>query len=1221
MKPAITLSVTLTGSNRSPAMLSHSASSTPVSHTSSSRRVTVGYLTANIHIGSGRSLWSEVVRAAEACGANLICFPGGGLRAASHFEAQRNVIYDLVDPRRLDGLISWSSTVGGSLPSEEVQAFHRRYQPLPLVSLAQLMDDATTVLLDSYEGMRAAIIHLIEVHGYRRLAFIRGPESHYYAQERYRAYTTVLREYDIPFVPELVTQPLQWEAGAEAVRLLLDERRLRPSADFQAIVAVSDLLALGALKTLQARGFQVPGEIALVGFNDSLEGRLASPPLTSVALPFDGQGTRAVEMLLAQLAGETTPAQVVLPSRLVVRQSCGCPSAAVEQAATGLVPATPLDFPEAFAAFRDSALAEASAALGPTAPLAQPLLEAFQADLSAAPPGCFLPTLEKILEKVVAQEGDLTAWHGAISALRRRALPFLAPSARALAEDLFGQARVVIGEAALRAQTYRQWQAERQADLMREIGQALITTFDVDKLAEVLADNLPRLGIASCYLALYEQPGVSFEYSRLVLAYTEQGRAPLEPGGQRFISCLLAPDGLLPQNRRYSLVVEPLFFREAQIGFALFEIGPRDSGLYEVLRGYLSSALKGALLFHDALQARLAAEKADQIKTRLLANVGHELRTPLNIIVGCTQNALGSPQPYGLAPTPALVADLQHIQHSAEHQLRIINDLLDLSRAEIDELDLCLELLDPQPLLAEAFHSLADVAHAEPAADSAAPPVTWQMKLPERLPLIQADPVRLSQILLNLLSNARKFTVSGHICLGAEVAPPRLHVWVEDTGPGISPEQQEYIFEPFVTAERNQRASGGIGLGLSITRHLVSLHGGTLTLESQPGQGSCFHLYLPLPSLSDDPHPAASNPEPVLLLISTSDPPAPEIVELSQHQGLAIHRVRATEDWETALAKVQPAAVAWDLANASPADWAMVRRFRNQPRLQQAPFILYGQTSGGLKGEVALTMGLTSFVVKTAGGQPLLEAINAAGPAATGPVLIVDDEADVRAAHQALVTAGLPGYAIRTAENGEAALAIMAAETPSLVVLDLMMPGLEGTEVLDRMRADPRLRQVPVVILSSKVLSLQDVKRLERYAQVTFQSKGVLSQAETIAALNRALFGTDTLPQHTSGLVKRAVAYLHQNYTRPISRWEIAEAIGVSEDYLSRVFSRELGLSPWDYLNRYRVSQAKELLRNTDESIRAIAWQAGFKDQAYFSRVFRKLTGLSPQAFRETSNS
>jgi transcriptional regulator GlxA family with amidase domain len=151
------------------------------------------------------------------------------------------------------------------------------------------------------------------------------------------------------------------------------------------------------------------------------------------------------------------------------------------------------------------------------------------------------------------------------------------------------------------------------------------------------------------------------------------------------------------------------------------------------------------------------------------------------------------------------------------------------------------------------------------------------------------------------------------------------------------------------------------------------------------------------------------------------------------------------------------------------------------------------------------------------------------------------------------------------------------------------------------------------------MLSLDDVRRIENHTRVTLQSKGIWSDEETITALNRAIFGTDNLPAHTSALVKQAIAYLHQNYTRPVSRWEIAEAVGVSEDYLSRVFNRELNISPWDYLNRYRVLQSRQLLMNTTEAIGSIARQVGFKDQAYFSRVFHKVTGTSPQAFRDSS--
>jgi len=207
---------------------------------------------------------------------------------------------------------------------------------------------------------------------------------------------------------------------------------------------------------------------------------------------------------------------------------------------------------------------------------------------------------------------------------------------------------------------------------------------------------------------------------------------------------------------------------------------------------------------------------------------------------------------------------------------------------------------------------------------------------------------------------------------------------------------------------------------------------------------------------------------------------------------------------------------------------------------------------------------------------------------------------------------------VRVAENGATALAVMTQETPSLVVLDLMMPGMDGFEVLDWMRAEPRTRGVPVLILSNRQLTLEDVRRLERHARVTLQSKGILSDDEIATALHQSLFGK-ALPAQTGALVKRTLAYFHQHYAQPLSRAEIARAIGVNGNYLSEIFRQELGLSPWEYLNRYRIKKAKDLLDHTDKSVTAIAFEVGFNDPAYFNRVFRKIVGMSPGQYRKFS--
>lgn len=1176
-------------------------------------RPTIGFLSANVHIGASRVLWPGVLDAAQAGNLNLICYPGGRLQATEEFEAERNLIYHLIDTAQFDGLVSWTSALAGTVTPEEVVAFHQRYRPLPVVTLALPLDYGLTVSINGDQGMRDLVFHLVDVHNYQRVALIRGPEGHPYATERYHAFLNALTERGLLPDPALITPPMSWEKGSQAMHVLLDERRLQPGVDFQAVVAASDLQAIGALTMMAERGIRVPTDVAVAGFNDIEEGRLVRPPLTSVSLPFYDQGRRAVEILLATLAGEEASDHLILDSRLLVRQSCGCPSRSVTLAATDRAIGEVRDPKIALRQAQEQLvpqIARVISSRGVATTWAKQLLNAFYSEVNGRSQGQFQTTLNGMLQHGILDGDETAAWQGAISVLRRELLPALDGRAQLRAEDLLGQARVVIGEAVQRAQIARQLQAEQQNRVLRDIGQALITAFDVDKLAGVLTERLPDLGIASCYLALYDNPAAPLEWSRLVLAYDERGRADLGEMGRRFPSRQLIPPELLPA-RRASLLVEPLHFQAEPLGFVVFEVGPRDGDIYEVLRGHISSALRGALLFREAHEARLAAERADQIKTRLLANVSHELRTPLNIIVGHTQRLLGQ-------PPPGLTKDLEHIQHSAEHQLRIINDLLDLSRAEINALDLYPALLDPRTLIEEAFAALAKDA---PASGD----VAWQLKLPESLPPIEADPVRLRQILLNLLSNAAKFTGRGEITLGAEVARPHLHLWVADTGVGIPPDLVERIFEPFVSSEQTQRHAGGIGLGLSITQHLVALHGGLITLESQPGQGTTFHIYLPLPEPGQwrgqetghgDESLDRSLVTPggaILWLVSQKEPPPAEIVTFSQNQRLSIVALKPQDELETMLAKGAPAVVAWDMAGAAAGDWLLVRRLHNHPQLSQVPFILYQQEASG-----EITAGLTSLTVKTAGSQALWKAIRPAVPQATsGSVLIIDDDPRARKLAREVIGKGLPGYTIRTAEDGPTGLSAMLADPPSLVILDLIMPEMDGFTVLDRMRTDERTRRVPVVILSGRQLSLDDVKRLEQHASVTLQSKGLLSEDEIIATLHRSLFGQDTLPPQTGALVKQAIAYLHQNYARALARWEMAEGIGVSEDYLSRVFNQELGISPWDYLNRYRVARAQELLRQTHDSISQIGYRVGFSDPAYFSRVFRRLTGISPRAYRE----
>jgi DNA-binding LacI/PurR family transcriptional regulator/anti-anti-sigma regulatory factor len=587
-------------------------------------RPTIGLLTRRITYSWALSQVEGMVDACRERDANLICFPGSIIFHPDGYEAERNIAYDLASAAKLDGLIISTSAITGSVPDEKgVRDFYSRFHPLPIVGLERPLPGIPTILKTEYESMGEILTHLIEDHSYRRIAYINrtGSGPH---QERYRAYVDTLAKYDIPLDPKLVL-------SSRIDLPNFDEHGLRPGVDFEALATSDDHFALPALQALQAQGIRVPEQVAVVGFDDVAGCSAVTPPLTTVKPPFYEMGYKAVEMLLALLAGEKVPDQVTLPCKLVIRQSCGCMAAEVAQAAqpAGMAKVDQETLEAVLATHRADIVADMAQAVSPEEPnpdRMEQLLDSFVAEIKGQSPGLILRELNDILRQAGTRGSEVRLWQNGLSMLRRWLLPYLDGEAFTLADALWQQARVMIGMAAEQAQAYQALQAEQQAQVLREVSQDLITTFEMERLMDVLAESLPRLNFPSCYLALYETPQ-PYQYpqsdlgwSRLMLAYDERDRVELEPDGQRFPTGQLLPEGMWP-HRQFSFVVVPLYFRDDQIGFTLCEIGPRQGIPYEALRGQVSSALKGALLLQAHQEAETALEQAyaqveQQVKER-----------------------------------------------------------------------------------------------------------------------------------------------------------------------------------------------------------------------------------------------------------------------------------------------------------------------------------------------------------------------------------------------------------------------------------------------------------------------------------------------------------------------------------------------------------------------------------------------------------------------------
>lgn len=576
-------------------------------------RPTIGLFTYGLMDTISQAVWLGMEDVAREHDANLICCTGGALHIAPDAVDPANVLYDMTVTDRMDGLVIWAG-IFHSVAIETAHAFCRRYAPLPTVSLGLQVEGIPAVLVDNYSGMYSAVEHLVTVHGLRRIAFVRGPEGHEEAEDRYRAYRDVLMAHDIAIDPSLVISGNnQRAAGVEAVKWLCDTCQLRPPDEFEAVVAANDNMAFGVLEALQGRGYRVPDDVAVVGFDDFEEGRHTSPPLTSVLWPGYAQGRQAAELLLALIEHAPVPEVTHVPTALVIRESCGCVIPAVQQAGM-----TPPGISEAaslvtLSAEREAVLDELVQAVGTQAAVLDRtvLAELWNLFLTALDPalnGNCLPALLALVRRTTNAGVDANTWHTVFSLLRRRALAHVTSDAlRSRLENHCHQARVIISYEVQRTLAREAWEVENQAGQLRAVEQALMLATDLNHFADALVQRLPTLNIPGCMIALYEAPEQPL-LARILTAYDIHGR--VEQATSVFATQMLLPETLWPYDRRFSLVLSALYVRQEPLGYVLFEVGPRDGDLYGALREQLSIALHTVRLMEENRQAQDALKQA-----------------------------------------------------------------------------------------------------------------------------------------------------------------------------------------------------------------------------------------------------------------------------------------------------------------------------------------------------------------------------------------------------------------------------------------------------------------------------------------------------------------------------------------------------------------------------------------------------------------------------------
>ncbi len=503
-------------------------------------------------------------------------------------------------------------------------------------------------------------------------------------------------------------------------------------------------------------------------------------------------------------------------------------------------------------------------------------------------------------------------------------------------------------------------------------------------------------------------------------------------------------------------------------------------------------------LYHDVtalLRARRDAEAANAAKSDFLANMSHELRTPLNAIIGYSEMLEEDAVDREAAEA---ITDLRRIRSAGHHLLALINDVLDLSKIEAGKMELHLETFDLSAAVDAVASTVAPLIEKNGNA--------LVLELDERLGSMHADVTRVRQVLFNLLSNASKFTERGRITLGAVRRDEDARAWIEltvrDTGIGMTPEQLGRLFNAFAQAESSTaKKYGGTGLGLVISRMFCEMMGGTVTVASEAGVGTTFTVRLPVEVVD----PAAA-PVPALVhegqagagcvLVIDDDPATRDLLaRMLVRDG---YRVLQAANGATGLALARserPDVITLDVVMPGLDGWEVLSALKEDPEVAAIPVVMLTITDDR---NLGFSLGASEYLTKPIERDRLSAVLARYRKGPDARVLIVDDDTATRTMLRRALEKD--GWSIAEAENGRVGLAAVGASAPQLILLDLMMPEMDGFEFLEALRADAANASIEVVVMTAKILTEDDRRQLSSGVQRVLH-KGEHNEAAFLSAV------------------------------------------------------------------------------------------------------------------------
>jgi signal transduction histidine kinase/CheY-like chemotaxis protein len=701
----------------------------------------------------------------------------------------------------------------------------------------------------------------------------------------------------------------------------------------------------------------------------------------------------------------------------------------------------------------------------------------------------------------------------------------------ALVDAVTSQVALAVENARLFEQTQS---ALAETEALYRASRRIVSSEDMATLYQALVDEMAnRLGADQCQLIILDAgrgrneivaefrpslPEARAAFSRATawcpahtLLRTDQRPLAIEDITS---SPILAAHGeLLARQDVKSALLVPILVRGELIGILqILSISERrafheaELDFCQTLASQAAITIENMRALEEQRQTAARLREVDKLKTQFLANMSHELRTPLNSIIGFSRVILkGIDGPL----TELQQTDLTAIYSSGQHLLGLINDILDVSKIEAGKMELNFDEVDLKPIIKGVMSTAIGLVKDKR--------IELEQRVPEDLPNIWADSTRIRQVLLNLVSNATKFTEVGKISLTADYDEEWMTIIVTDTGAGIPEEKLESIFEEFTQVDGSTtRSVGGTGLGLPISRHFVEMHGGEITVTSEVGLGSTFKVKLPLrPGAKGEDQTGeeqaageATNKERRIILAVDDDPGVISLYRrYLESEGFYVIGVTNSDEVFEKAAELQPFAITLDVLMPNKDGWQVLRELKDAPETQHIPIVICSIVSDEGRG---FSMGAADYLVKPIMEEELLAALQRLDQQDDEAlILVVDDQADDILLIRRILEAQ-HRYRVIEANGGQMGIDLVREHKPDILILDLMMPEVDGFAVLEAVKRESSTRNIPVIVITAKELTEVEEQRLTGQVEVLLH-KGLFTEGELLEDLKKALSRIDSM--------------------------------------------------------------------------------------------------------------